>query len=175
MVQLNQAVAAQEAEAPAPMGPLPVGYYKAVALGEEEKDTKDGTGKYIKIEFEITHGEHAKRKIWENYNIVNKNPVAVKIALEKLGSFAWAANIDSLSDTKDLLFKEVTLEVGISPAKGDFKASNSIKAFWPFGWNDSDIEGHKKAKKDGGSAVASTAPKPVTSTTASPARPWAKK
>ena len=168
MVQLSQTVEAVETEVRV-AELLPQGYYKAVALGEEEKDSKTG-GKYIKIEFEIVQGEHSRRKLWENYNIVNNNQVAVKIALEKLGSFAWAANIDSLKDTKDLLFKEVTIEVGISPAKGDFSASNSIKAFWPFSWTDAEIEAHKKAKKSGGSASAPAA------ATASPVakKPWAK-
>ena len=172
MVQLTQAVEAQETEV-RNIELLPVGYYKAVAMAEEERDTKENNGKYIKMEFEITNGEHSRRKLWENYNIVNANATAVKIALEKLGSFAWAVGVQSLSDTKDLLFKDVTIEVGIQPAKAPYQPSNTIRAFWPASWTDAEIEGHKKSKK--GSAAATT-PKPATTPApAGASRPWAKK
>jgi len=168
MVQLAEVITQQEPEARG-FDLLPKGYYKAIALAEEEKQTKDGEGTYIKMEFEITSPpEFAKRKIWNNFNIVNKNMDAARIAKEHLGHFAWAVGIEKLSDTKDLLFKELTIEIGVQPAKGDFKESNSIKGYFPVSFGHDQIEAHKK-RKGGSEAAAPKAAAPAAS------KPWLKK
>ena len=171
MVQLAEVITQQEPEARKAFDLLPKGYYKAIALTEEEKATNAGDGSYIKMEFEITSPpEFAKRKIWNNFNIINKNPAAEKIAREQLGHFAWAANVKELRDTNELLLKEITIEVGVQPAKGTYSESNSIKGFFPASFGHDQIEAHKKRK--GGDAApaqqAQAAPEPAR-------KPWLKK
>ena len=170
MVQLAEVINQSEPEARKDFDLLPNGYYRAIALSEEEKDTKDGTGKYIKMEFEISSPpEFAKRKIWTNFNIVNKSLTATNIAKEHLGNFAWAVKIDKLSDTNQLLYKELTIEVGVQPAKGDYKASNIIKGYFPANFGHEQIEAHKKRKDSSEKAPAAPAQ-------AVPAnKPWLKK
>ena len=152
---------------------LPVGYYKAQAVDEEVKSTKAGTGSYLKFEFQLTApAKFEGQRIWENYNIINPNADAQRIAHQQLGNLAWAiGHQGALSDSAVLLNKPVTLEIGIEPAKGDYAAKNKIKAYWPAGWSETEIEGHKKAKKGGSASSAA----PAASTAPVGARPWAKK
>ena len=171
MVQLAETIRQHEPEARQEFQLLPKGYYKAVALKEEENTTKDGTGKYIKMEFEITSPpEFNKRKIWNNFNIVNQSLTAAKIAKEQLGHFAWAVDVKELNDTSQLLYKEVIIDVGIQPAKGDYKESNKIVGYFPPSYGHEQIEAHKK-RKGGEAAPTQSAP------TATPValKPWQKK
>jgi len=156
---------------------LPKGYYKIVALKEELKDTAKG-GKYISIEFEAIE---SKRKLWENYNIVNENATTVKIATEQLESFAWAVGLNTLRNSEELLFKEVTAYVDIEPeSKGKdgkvYKAKNKVKGYYPVAWTNEQIEAHRKSKA---SKTGESAGVPPPAATAAPAgagaSPWARK
>ena len=156
---------------------LPKGYYKIVALKEELKDTAKG-GKYISIEFEAIE---SKRKLWESYNIVNENATTVKIATEQLESFAWAVGLNTLRNSEELLFKEVTAYVDIEPeSKGKdgkvYKAKNKVKGYYPVAWTNEQIEAHRKSKsKD---AAAPGVPPSVAVASApvgAGASPWARK
>ncbi|MEK9693909.1 MAG: DUF669 domain-containing protein, partial [Rhodospirillaceae bacterium] len=44
------------------------------------KVTKNGTGKYIELEFTILDGEYAGRKFWDRLNVMNENKTAQDIA-----------------------------------------------------------------------------------------------
>lgn len=152
---------------------LPKGYYKIVALKEGLKDAQKG-GKYIGIEFEAIE---SKRKLWENYNIVNENATTVKIATEQLESFAWAVGLNTLRNSEELLFKEVTAYVDIDPEKNGHKAKNKIKGYYPVAWTVEQIEAHRKSKT-AKTGETGTVP-PVAAATAAPvgaaASPWARK
>lgn len=71
--------------------PIPKGDYLVVAKAGELKATKDGTGKYCKVEFEVLEGDFKGRKLWMNFNVQNANPKAVEIALSQMKSFFLAA------------------------------------------------------------------------------------
>ncbi|NBW51494.1 MAG: DUF669 domain-containing protein, partial [Betaproteobacteria bacterium] len=55
---------------------LPKGKYLCVAIASEMKATKNNTGEYLQITFEIVEGEHKGRKIFERLNIRNANKTA---------------------------------------------------------------------------------------------------
>jgi hypothetical protein len=169
LTQLN--IQAQDHSAPE-YTLLPKGYYKIVALKEELKDSTKG-GKYISIEFEAVE---SKRKIWENFNNVNDNATTVKIATEQLESFAWAVGLNTLRNSEELLFKEVTAYVDIEPEKNGYKAKNKIKGYYPVAWTVEQIEAHRKSKasktgEGGGVPPVATPAAPV----GAAASPWARK
>lgn len=157
-------ITAQDNSAPA-YTVLPKGYYQAVALKEEMKDTKDGTGKYIAMEFEVSD---TKRKIFQNYNIVNKNPKAQEIAVKELQSFAWAIGLQSLGNSEQLLYKNVQVYVDIEAGKDGYKDKNVIKGYYPTNWTVEQIEAHRGSKK-ASEPVAQPAQPTVGSS------PWARK
>lgn len=156
---------------------LPKGYYKIVALKEELKDTSNG-GKMIAIEYEVIE---SKRRVWENYNIVNQEATTVKIATEQLESFAWAVGLNTLRNSEELLFKEFQGYVDIEPEKKGkdgkmYKAKNKIKGYYPVSWTVEQIEAHRKSKTKNTGESASVPPTAATNTpVGAGASPWARK
>lgn len=73
-------------------GLLPKGDYVAWIVDSEMKETSTG-GEMLKLEFDILEGEYKGRKLWTNLNLVNKNPVSVKIAQGELSSICRAVNV----------------------------------------------------------------------------------
>ena len=63
--------------------PLPNGDYTVAIIESEVRDTKDGTGKYASLKFEVMQGAHKGRWLWTNINIVNKSPKAAALSLER--------------------------------------------------------------------------------------------
>jgi hypothetical protein len=49
--------------------PLPAGWYSATIAGAELKPTKDGSGQYIKVRYDITGPSHQGRVVFGNVNI----------------------------------------------------------------------------------------------------------
>ena len=84
-------------------GCLPPGEYVVRITKSDIQNTKAGDGKYIVLEFTVDEGEFANRKFWSNLNIVNKNPVAKKIADQQLAKIMKACGVPSpLQDTEQL-------------------------------------------------------------------------
>ena len=155
---------------------LPKGYYKVVALKEELKDTKSG-GQYISIEFEVIDNKH---KLWGQYNIVNSNNVTVEIAIKQLESFSWAVGIITLKTSEELLYKEFTAYVDVTPETTGkdgtkYKAKNEIKGYYPAAWTIEQIEAHRKGKSKSGETSVPTASPVGATPVGAGASPWARK
>lgn len=134
-----------EVEPSAPRGdyePIPAGNYILKALEADEKKTASG-GTMITAKFEVVKGEHAGRLLWQNFNIVNKNPTAQSIGRGQIVAWAHACGKPNADDTDKLLGKPFAASVDIDPAKNGYKASNKIKAF--LAQQDEDAAPAKKA------------------------------
>jgi hypothetical protein len=95
--------------------PIPVGTYTVMLIDSVWKDTKAGDGRYVKLTFEVAdEGDLKGRRIYENLNLVNKNPTAVAIANRKLSAICHAVGVMQLTDTAQLHFKPFKVKVGIS-------------------------------------------------------------
>lgn len=128
---------------------LPPGNYLAMATKAVVKDTKDGTGKYLSVQFQILEpAEFSKRMVFANYNIKNKSPQATQIGLRQLGQLWEAAGLGRIvKDENDLLDKAVMIRVAIrkddpnqndvvsaSPASGEIPApppAAKVPPPWP--------------------------------------------
>jgi len=132
-----------EHEASQSFDPVPAGHYVAIMTDSEWKPIadqeefdgfdyeegvhkKDCTGKMLKCTFEIVGGPYARRLVWLNLNLVNKNPAAVKIALSTLSAMSRATGV-SPKDSKDYHNKPVKLKVEVRPPNNGYDASNNIK------------------------------------------------
>ena len=138
-----------EHEASQSFDPVPAGHYVAIMTDSEWRpiadqtefegfDYEDGvhkpnknhpagcTGKMLKCTFEIVDGPYARRLLWLNLNLVNKNSDAVKIALSFLSSLSRATGV-SPKDSKDYHNKVVKLKVEVRPPNNGYDASNNIK------------------------------------------------
>ena len=70
---------ANEVEPSQEFQPLPEGKYEAVIFDSDVKSTRNGSGRYVQLEFEVVSGEHKGRRVWGRYNIENPSADAVRI------------------------------------------------------------------------------------------------
>ena len=108
--------------------PLPAGWYTANITDAEVKDTKAGTGQYIKCRYDITGPSHEGRVVFGNLNIRNPNPKAEEIGRQQLGDLMRAIGLASVTDTDQLIGGrcQIKLKVRKSEEYGD---SNDVQAW----------------------------------------------
>lgn len=142
--------------------PLPAGWYNAKMIESEIKPTKAGDGAMLACQFEILDGQFTGRRIFHNFNIENKNPVAVKIAYEQLSALGHVTGVLDIQDSALLHGIPLQIKLKVRPASEQYDASNDISGF---------RDQHGRDPKDlvaGGAAGAPGAP-------AAPAAPGAPK
>lgn len=127
MARLNFNAASVEPSTP--MDVLPKGRYLCVAIASELKMTKNGSGEYLQITFEVIDGPAKGRKLFERLNIRNANKTAEDIAQRALSALCHAVGVINLDDSEQLHNIPVQLDVDIEPAKGEYSASNRIKGY----------------------------------------------
>ena len=120
---------ANEVEPSRELDPIPAGKYVAVITDSEMKDTRAGTGRYLQLEFEITDGEFAGRKVWARLNIENRNPEAVRMARADLSAICRAVNVLTPSDSADLHNLPLVIKVHVRKDKNTGEISNEIRGY----------------------------------------------
>lgn len=140
--------------------PVPEGWYDVVISKADVKATKDGTGQYISICYDITGPTHQGRKVFGIVNIRNKSAQAQNIGVQQLGSIMRSIGIARVDDTDQLIGGQLQIKVTIRKQEG-YDPSNDVRGFKA-------IEGLSLPP-----AAATTAAAPAASGKAAP--PWAKK
>ena len=120
---------ANEVEPSRELDPIPAGKYVAVITDSEMKDTRAGTGRYLQLEFEITDGEFAGRKVWARLNIENRNPEAVRMARADLSAICRAVNVLTPGDSADLHNLPLVIKVHVRRDKNTGEISNEIRGY----------------------------------------------
>ena len=129
MAHLGFNAAAIEPDQGPAKGLLPRGNYIVVCEKSEVKATKKGTGHILALTFVVQEGEYRKRKIFDNINIQNDNPIAQRIGQQHLAAFCHAVGIAQLDNSYQLHGIPVEIELGIQPAKEGWEEKNVIKGF----------------------------------------------
>lgn len=112
---------------------IAAGNYPAQIIESSLAETKSG-GTMLKLTWEIVDGPLAKRRVWENLNIVNSNPDAQAIAARSLKRICDAVGFKGvLTDSDVLHFKPVEITVAIQPAKGEYGEQNTVKGYKALG------------------------------------------
>lgn len=135
---------------PNKFAPIPAGDYEAVIVASEMKPTKDGSGKYLKLELQVLSGTYQNRKLFTNLNLVNKNEQAVQIAKGTLSSLCRAVGVLTPKDSSELHNKPFIATVKVRKSD-EYDDQNEVKGFKP--------------RHAGASA-------PTASASTSPAAPW---
>lgn len=111
---------------------IPPGTYEAKIVKSDLAATKDGSGKMLVLEFEITV-DGRRRMHWERLNLVNKNADAVRIATRSLMQIAEAVGVAvPVVDSEDLHHKPMMVTVAIQEGKNGYEDSNRLKKFAPW-------------------------------------------
>ena len=146
--------------------PLPPGWYTATITAAELKPTKDGSGQYIKVRYDITGPTHQGRVVFDNLNIRNASAKAEEIGRQQLGEIMRAIGLARVTDTDQLIGGVLQIKLGVRTATEQYDAQNEVKGF--------------KAITGSAPTFAAPAASPAASATASagPAKaapPWARK
>ena len=146
---------------------LPPGKYLAQIIESEMKDTQAG-GKMLALTLEITDGPHARRRLWDNLNLVNNNPKAVEIAQRTLSAICHAIGKMQVNDSEELHFRPMLLSVEVEPDSRD----KHLNPDDPARRYQNKVKGYAKA--DGSvAAPVQTAPRPANNPPPAQARPAA--
>lgn len=108
--------------------PLPAGWYTATISQSELKDTKAGTGQYIKLRYDITGPTHQGRVVFGNLNIKNPNPKAEEIGRQQLGDIMRAIGLAKVADTDQLIGGQLGIKLEVKE-DAQYGASNEVKAY----------------------------------------------
>jgi hypothetical protein len=109
-------------------GPIPEGFYEVQISSAEIKSTKAGNGKYIALGLTITSQEYTGRLVFTNINIQNPSEAAQAIGIKQLGSILRSCKMDSISDTDELLNKQLKVQVVIKTSEG-YSPRNEVKKY----------------------------------------------
>lgn len=155
MAFLNQEFVAAELPQGNSYEVLPEGWYNAVISKADVQATKDGTGQYIKVRYDITGPTHQGRVVFGNLNIRNASVKAEEIGRQQLGEIMRAIGLAKVTDTDQLIGGNLLIKVSIRPANGQYGEQNEVKGF--------------KAMGGGATVMAS----PAAAAAAAPAKPKA--
>ena len=94
--------------------PFPPGEYQAYIDDSERKTTKAGDGELLSTKWVIHGGEHEGRVIFHNFNLWNKNDVAVNIAKSEWRAVCEATvGKPGVSNSEDVHHKKCIVTVGL--------------------------------------------------------------
>lgn len=146
--------------------PLPAGWYNANITSAELKPTKDGSGQYIKVRYDITGPSHQGRVVFGNLNIKNASAKAEEIGRQQLGEIMRAIGLAKVTDTDQLIGGSLSIKLDVRAATEQYAAQNEVKGFKA-------ITG--SAPTFASPAASPTASAPAAAAPAKATPPWAKK
>lgn len=109
--------------------PLPAGWYTATITAAELKPTKDGSGQYIKVRYDITGPTHQGRVVFGNLNIKNASAKAEEIGRQQLGELMRAIGLSRVTDTDQLIGGSLLIKLSVRAATEQYPAQNEVKGF----------------------------------------------
>jgi hypothetical protein len=115
--------------------PLPAGRYQVTINKAELRNTKDGTGQYIAVRYDVTGPTHQGRVVFGNINIKNKSEKAESIGRAQLGELMRALGLAKLTDTDQLIGGSLSIKLDVRESRTDeatgktYEASNDVKGF----------------------------------------------
>jgi len=106
--------------------PLPAGWYTVRITEADIKETKAGTGNYIKVRYDVLNGTHAGRVVFGNLNLRNPNPKAEEIGRQQLSRLMLAMGLTQVTDTDQLIGGELSIKLAIQKSD-QYGDSNDVK------------------------------------------------
>ena len=110
--------------------PIPPGWYVATIAAADLKATKNGTGQYIAVRYDVTGPSHQGRVVFGNLNIRNQSPKAEEIGRQQLGELCRAIGLAKVGDTDQLIGHALSIKVDIEKSE-QYGDKNQVKGFKP--------------------------------------------
>ncbi len=109
--------------------PIPAGKYVAAITNSQMKLTKQGNGEYLELEFEITDGEYAGRKVWDRLCLSHPNQTAVEIARGTLSAICRAVGVMQPQDSAELHNLPLAVTVKCKKRSDNDEMANEISGY----------------------------------------------
>lgn len=142
---------------------MPVGWYNATIDESEMKPTKDGTGAFLKLRFNIVDGQYAGRKVFTQLNLKNSNAQTVEIAQKQLSAICHAVNVLRPGKSEELHGIPLKIKLKLTKATDEYEARNEISSYKNVNEQVDMAGGDSAASAAGAAAFGAGAP----------AQPWA--
>jgi hypothetical protein len=110
---------------------LPPGWYNATISQADTAITKNGTGQYIKVRYDITGPTHQGRVVFGNINVQNASAAAEEIGRKQLGEIMRAIGVPRIRDTDQLIGGTLQIKVKVRTGDGKFDDQNEVSGFKP--------------------------------------------
>ena len=82
--------------------PVPAGEYLVIIDDSDYIDNKKGTGRMLKLTYQIIEGPLKGRKLFENLNLENQSDQAVQIAKRAMNAICLATGVTHVRDSAEL-------------------------------------------------------------------------
>ena len=109
--------------------PIPAGWYEAIIIDSEMKETKSGTGEYLQLTLEIVGPTQEGRKLWDRLNLKNQNQVAVDIANRTLADICRAVGVHAPKTSEELHDRPLMVKVAHREYQGETR--EEVKGYKP--------------------------------------------
>ena len=109
--------------------PIPAGKYLAVITGSELKPTKNGSGHYLELTFQVIEGPYKNRLLWSRLNLDNPNELTVQIAKGELSAICRAVGVMQPKDSIELHSLPLVVTVKLKPRGDNGELTNEIKGY----------------------------------------------
>jgi hypothetical protein len=109
---------------------VPAGWYNVLIDESDMKPTKDGSGAYLQIRFNIIDGQYANRKIFARLNLRNANQQTVEIAMRQLSAIGHAVGVLQIQDSSQLHGIPLKVKVKVRrDTTGQYEDQNDITSY----------------------------------------------
>ncbi|MFI4911158.1 MAG: DUF669 domain-containing protein [Sedimentisphaeraceae bacterium JB056] len=109
--------------------PVPEDKYVAMITASEMKPTKNGSGSYLELTFDIIDGKYTGRKVWTRLNLDNQNATAVKMARGELSAICRAVGVPQPQDSVQLHNLPLVIKVVCRNRDDSGEVTNEIKMY----------------------------------------------
>jgi hypothetical protein len=109
--------------------PIPAGKYLSVITESEMKPTKNGSGQYLQLSFQILDGPFKGRFVWARLNLNNSNPTTVQIARQELSAICRAVGVMTPGDSVELHNIPLVITVKLKKRDDTGEMTNEVKGY----------------------------------------------
>ncbi len=120
---------ASNVEPASDFNPIPASKYLAVITASEIKPTKDGSGEYLELTFQILEGDYQNRLLWARLSLSHPKDIVSRIARSQLADICKAVGVLKPSDSAELHNLPLVIDVRLKKRKDNGDLVNEIKGY----------------------------------------------
>lgn len=109
--------------------PIPAAKYLAVITNSEFKPTKNNSGNYLELTFQVIEGQYKNRLLWARLNLDHPNETTAKISRGQLSAICKSVGVMTPKDSAELHNLPLVISVKLKKRNDTGELTNEIKGF----------------------------------------------